>query len=55
VEKLEAPGNVSGCVLSGCVLTGPSHPYDDWYIEVFGIADYESIVTFAKFKMADTI
>jgi len=31
------------------------YPYDDWYIGVFGVANYESIVTFAKFKMADPI
>jgi len=31
------------------------YPYDDWHIGVFGVADYESIISFAKFKMADTI
>jgi len=35
VEKFYALGDVSGCVLSGCVLTGPSR-YDILYRQAIG-------------------
>jgi len=28
---------------------------ENWYVEGFGIGDYESIVTFPKYNMADPI